>query len=320
MHRSFFSSILETIGTVKVQPFWLKGDDSTNSKKVKSSTDDFTLYGSEENVTFDRSGQLLVKVTDSGVGMSEDQVNELFRAGVQYNSNKLQAGQGSGLGLFIAKSIMEKHGGDLKASSSGIGHGTTFSMSMPIYRITDTNPVLRQQIESFEAEGLGGGGGSNSNNSSSSRSGENNGEASTTPLSRSLRVLVVDDAMTNRKLLSRLLEKKGHICDQAEDGVVAVEKVSQAIQEGRQYDSVLLDYEMPNMDGPTAAQKICAMGCTSLIVGITGNALPGDVAHFKKCGADFVLPKPLNIPDLTRLWEQSGIKARSDTESNSVGG
>ena len=315
-------SILVTIGTVKVQPFWLKHDDDTNTKKVKSSTDEFTLYGSEENVTFDRCGQLLVKISDSGAGMSEDQVDKLFRAGVQYNSNKLQAGQGSGLGLFIAKSIMEKHGGDLKAESTGIGQGTTFSMSMPIYRIQDTNPVLRQQNESFDIEGLGGSVGGNSNNASSSRSGGGNVEAvRTTPLSRSLHVLVVDDALTNRKLLSRLLEKKGHVCDQAEDGAVAVEKVSQAIQEGRQYDSVLLDYEMPNMDGPTAAQKICAMGCTSLIVGITGNALPGDVAHFKKCGADFVLPKPLNIPDLIRLWEQSGIKARSDVaESNSVGG
>ena len=133
----------------------------------------------------------------------------------------------------------------------------------------------------------------------------------------SLNVLVVDDAVMNRKLLVRLLQNKGHKCEQAVDGAEAVEKVSKALEAGKPFDSILLDYEMPQMDGPTAASRMSQLqGFNSYVVGITGNVLPEDVAHFKKCGAQQVLPKPLDVLALTSLWEEAGIKAPSSQENN----
>jgi CheY-like chemotaxis protein len=114
-------------------------------------------------------------------------------------------------------------------------------------------------------------------------------------LEQSLRILVLDDALTNRKLLIRSLQGRGHFCDEAKDGLEAVDQVKIAAERGRPYDTILMDYEMPVIDGPTASKEIRALAYYSFIVGITGNALPDDIAHFKTCGVNAVLPKPLAL-------------------------
>jgi CheY-like chemotaxis protein len=111
-------------------------------------------------------------------------------------------------------------------------------------------------------------------------------------MSRPPRSLVVDDSEMNRKLLSRLLQSHGHVCVQANDGLEAFKLVRQSLDEFNPYDAILLDYEMTEMNGPTAARETRQLGCDSFLVGITGNILPEAVAHFKECGADGVLPKP----------------------------
>ena len=130
-----------------------------------------------------------------------------------------------------------------------------------------------------------------------------------------LRVLVVDDAAMNRKLLTRLLRNHGHQCDEAEDGQIAVRLVKQAMEDSNPYDSVLLDNEMPVMNGPTAAEHMRAMGSDVFIVGITGNLLPEDVANFRNCGANSVLPKPFKLNDLEDLWVEYGIH-KNGTDDN----
>jgi len=119
-------------------------------------------------------------------------------------------------------------------------------------------------------------------------------------------ILVVDDSLTNRKMLVRLIRGKFLSVDEAEDGVEAVGKVSQAITGGRigfhsGYDIILMDYMMPNMDGPTAAKEIRDLGYQGLIIGVTGNALPGDIRHFHNSGADSVLTKPVDMSALMRV-------------------
>ena len=109
-------------------------------------------------------------------------------------------------------------------------------------------------------------------------------------------VLVVDDANTNRKMLCRSLKGIFHSIDQAVDGIDAVEKVRQSLQHHRPYDLILMDFFMPNMDGPTATKRIRSdLGFKGLIIGVTGNALPEDIHTFKTCGADKVLIKPVDI-------------------------
>jgi CheY-like chemotaxis protein len=263
----------------------------------------FTL-NSGEAVALPQSGFLKVAVIDTGTGMSNDQLARVFGENVQFNANELQAGQGSGLGLFIAKGIMKQLGGSLAVFSEGLGHGTTFTMTLPLYHVPDT--ALPESLK-HQQQLL------------SEHSSDDETAVSPKHPAESLRVLVVDDAAINRKLLMRLLNNQGHVCEEAEDGLRAVEQVENAMKEGKRYDSILLDYEMPVMNGPTAAKEIRVLGCDSLIVGITGNLLPEDVSFFKACGANSVLPKPVNLRDLVEIWVAFGIVALPDRSSRGDG-
>jgi two-component system CheB/CheR fusion protein len=273
-------------GSIRVQAIYLPKSEDTLAEH-------FELQDGQIVSGYSR-GSLRVRVIDTGAGMSKDQVDNLFQEGVQFNANELQAGGGSGLGLYIAKGIVSQHSGNLSASSEGLDHGTTFEMFLPLWEITSSNDSdTKYDVEAGMAV-------------------EDHGSGTNTMTNHSLvfpktklKVLVVDDVKSNRKLLRRILENKGHECDEAVDGQECVDMVRKAGEEEMPYDSILLDYEMPGMDGPTAAKEI---RCTLLdydtnIVGVTGNVLPEDVNYFKKCGANDVLPKPVKIVDLCASWE-----------------
>jgi len=115
-----------------------------------------------------------------------------------------------------------------------------------------------------------------------------------------LKVLVVDDSVSNRKMLMRLLRDRCSLIGEAVDGVDAVTQIKAVLldDEQRQYDAILMDFIMPNMEGPEAAKCIRELGFQGLIVGITGNVLPVDKDRFLSRGADLVLTKPVNILDI----------------------
>jgi len=282
-----------------------------------------------EACAFVQSGMLVLTVTDTGKGMTAEQVRNLFGEGVQYNRNKLQAGGGSGLGLFIAKGIVEQHRGTLTVASEGIGCGTTFTLRLPLYYIPDA--LLPPGYESLSRSGKqssnDGGGGSGKEDfesmaimekgtmSSKLRAGALARRPSVVA-NRPLRILVVDDAASNRKMLLRTLRNKHHTCVEAHHGQDAVDKFTAARDENNAdadsygdepFDTILMDYEMPVMDGPSASKLLRAMGCECLIVGVTGNILIEDVKHFHNCGADEVLAKPLKIAELERCWRKHGL-------------
>ncbi|KAL3910862.1 MAG: hypothetical protein SGILL_007521, partial [Bacillariaceae sp.] len=238
-----------------------------------------------------RSGEVRIQVIDDGAGMSQDQLNALFQDGVQFNVNQLQAGGGSGLGLYIAKGIVEQHGGHLFATSKGVGHGTTFELTLPFWK----NSVSGEATVGVDESTL-------------SRSSQRPSVASGRPL----RVLVVDDVKSNRKLLRRLLENNGVHCKEAENGEEAIEIMEQSLEEGDPFDAVLLDYEMPVLNGPETAQRIRRDPRLSSvnIVGITGNVLPNDVQAFLKSGADDVLGKPIKIDALFASWMEAGLHVK----------
>lgn len=274
---------------------WQRG--KTERREVDTKTTKFTL-ADEKVVDYPVIGHIALSVKDNGAGMSADQLSQLFGDGVQFNVNVLQAGQGSGLGLYITKGIVEQHGGTLQAHSEGLGKGTTFIMTLPLHHVPDDdeNVDCESPIPSSDGGVC---------------------EQMDPDEPTSLRILIVDDALTNRKLLKRLLENKGHRCDLAQDGQGAVEQVTAAIKEECPYDSVLMDSEMPVMNGPTATSEIRRLGCDSFIVGITGNVLPEDVAHFKACGANEVLPKPFEISLLEDMWIEYGLFGR-DRDSKTM--
>jgi CheY-like chemotaxis protein len=251
--------------------------------------------GDDEEVSFEERGVLWIDVTDTGAGLSPEQSKKLFMDGVQFNVNKLQAGKGSGLGLYIAKGIVEQHGGKLTASSEGLGMGTTFTLMIPLSHVPDV--ALPSCFKHLRLE-----------RTKSARKLE---EGNRDHENESLRILVVDDSVSNRKLLTRLLERRGHVCEQVVNGLEAVNKVRRSQQKGESYDVIMMDYEMPEMDGPTASKHIREMGCDSFIVGLTGNVMPEEIEHFKSCGANGVLPKPLKMNVLEEMWVEYGITGSS---------
>jgi CheY-like chemotaxis protein len=266
--------------TLTIRPSWKKNEKSNKETQI-------TLHSGETDVYL-RCGDFMIEVVDTGYGMTKEQLNSLFREGVQFNVNELQAGQGSGLGLYIAKGILEQHGGSMAATSEGIGCGTVFNMTMPLYYVPDP-PKSDQPAE-----------------------GPWRRRKDIVEKMEPLRVLVVDDSNMNRKLLTRLLQNQGHVCNQAEDGAVAVQWVKDVMDTGNRYDAILMDYEMPIMDGPTAAKKIRALGSDSFIVGITGNLFPEDVSYFNSCGANLVLPKPLDVRVLIDAFMEHKINTLSE--------
>jgi signal transduction histidine kinase/FixJ family two-component response regulator len=269
-------------GDLTVRATWLPPTDKQLGNPTETS---FTLPH-EETVVFTQNGSLILTVTDTGVGMTPEQIKSVFRPGAQFNVNELQAGNGSGLGTYIAKRIVRQHGGSLSGASDGLHKGSAFSVTLPVHDIpSDLTPTTK----TVDAD-------------------------SDDDYSGPLKILVVDDAKMNLKLLMRLLSKHGHIVDGAEDGQIAVDKVKAAMEAGDQFDAVLMDHQMPIMNGPTASRKMREMGCDAFIVGVTGNVMPDDVRFFKNAGANAVLPKPIKLSELEALWVEHDIRGDGDDD------
>lgn len=186
--------------------------------------DKYTLK-SGRDVAFERHGTVLIQVIDTGVGMSERQLKSLFQDGTQFNVNELQAGQGSGLGLFISKGMVTQHGGELKASSAGLGCGSTFTLQLPLYHIPADDPVKKDTCTSISTVASMSAPLALEPTASGALSSQlplppqdvvpqsplnmSSNMPSPVPVptlsqsSPSLRILVVDDVPSNRKLISR---------------------------------------------------------------------------------------------------------------------
>jgi len=247
------------------------------------------------------AGTIRVSVTDSGAGLTEQQLAQICKEGMQFNANELQAGQGSGLGLFISKGIVEQHGGRLTVASEGLGKGVTFTVELPLFKDETGLRSARSSIRMSKCPSS-----ASSIHPSGDQSRVSSGKAGNEGLPLLLeyipkKVLVVDDSPFNRKMLVRLLTSKGYDCVQAEDGADAVRVYQELTFNGEPIDAVMMDFEMPVMNGPAATKKLRELGCTCLIVGVTGNVLPDQVASFKNNGANAVLPKPLVMEDLQEL-------------------
>ena len=150
-------------------------------------------------------------------------------------------------------------------------------------------------------------------------------ESSTTSTSKDFikpqKLLIVDDVPTSRKMLSRLFESRGHYCEEAADGLIALNMVknlmsttnvtnsdshtSESLENFqsplKNYDVILMDFVMPTMNGPNATRAIRELGYTGPIIGVTGNALTVDKTIFMNSGATAVIIKPLRINVLLKI-------------------
>lgn len=180
-----------------------------------------------------RAGSAMIAIKDSGVGLTRDQLKQLFNEGVQFDANKLQHGGCSGLGLCIAKGIIEQHGGTIRAESEGQGMGTTFIVEIPLYKFTANELNQDKESAQEETDYTAATATSTANASSSNHGALSAGAAIGTDSSAAQgqpslerenhhRVLIAEDAESSRKMLMRLLERVGHLCVPACNGQEAV--------------------------------------------------------------------------------------------------
>ncbi|KAJ1393498.1 CheY-like superfamily [Ochromonadaceae sp. CCMP2298] len=185
----------------------------------------------------------------------------------------------------------------MQVSSEGLGKGATFVIELPMIEVDE--PMQEPLTPRLKVQG-----------SDEAEDGELRIFTPLLPVTKYL--LVVDDATSNRKLLVRILKSKGYVCREAADGQQALDVYQQMCVDDCAPCAVLMDFEMPVMNGPTATKHLREMGCDSYIVGVTGNVLQEDMDVFHERGANAVLAKPLRI----EVFESMMARARVYADGN----
>ncbi len=212
--------------------------------------------------------RLRFEVTDTGIGLSEDQIGRLFQPFVQADQSTTRKFGGTGLGLTISKKLAAMLGGDIGVESQP-GAGSTFWFTIAAVAGDPAN--LSDDVDTGVA-------------------------LPTLPAEisgRPLRILVAEDNHINQKVIAALLKPLNCEIDFVGSGIEAVA----AVQRNR-YDVVLMDVQMPEMDGPTATRKIRALADPAIaaipIIALTANAMKGDRERYLKSGMDDYVAKPIN--------------------------
>jgi len=210
----------------------------------------------------------LFEIADSGIGIPADMLPKLFNRYSKISREGTRGEPGTGLGLVITRELVEAQGGKLSIASRE-GQGSTFSIHLPLALNLVALPA--PAATATAASGV-----------------------------RALRVLVAEDNPANQKLLTYLLEKAGHTVLTARNGLEALRLVQ--TQAGR-FDVVLMDIEMPEMDGRIATSTIRALEAErhwspTPIIALTAHTDPAEQRQIMAGGFDAILTKPLNPPEL----------------------
>lgn len=215
--------------------------------------------------------RLIATVMDTGRGIPESKIADLFDTFYRINPTRSRKFGGSGLGLSISRMIAERMGGNLRIRSI-VGRGTTVTCDFLLSRVSGAPAltVIRTPEPQVTAE-----------------------------RKKAPRVLLVEDNLINQKITLKLLEKIGCETDLAENGVEALEKLR-----NHSYEMVFMDVQMPEMDGLTATRKIREGACGDTaggipIVAFTAHATKGDREACLGAGMDDFLTKPVK-PELLR--------------------
>ena len=204
--------------------------------------------------------------------MSEEQIGLLFRPFSQVDGSASRRFGGTGLGLAISKRMAEMLGGDIVVRS-GPDQGSTFSLSIAIGQRGGLIASPSKRIMTL---------------------------AASKPLPQKLacRILLAEDGPDNQRLIAFLLRKAGAEVELAENGQIAIDLALAAKQSGNPFDVILMDMQMPVMDGYEATQNLRSAGCTEPIIALTAHAMSGDRQKCIDAGCDGYITKPIDAKKL----------------------
>jgi CheY-like chemotaxis protein/HPt (histidine-containing phosphotransfer) domain-containing protein len=210
---------------------------------------------------------LEIRVTDTGPGITEEGVGRLFQPFSQVH----RSSGGTGLGLQIARSLARLLGGDVTVESH-VGVGSTFTLVLPA---TGASGALRAVP---------------------ARSATPPEEHRTSRAPAELagkRILVVDDSPENREVLAYLLKEAGAQCEVERNGQSGVARALTAVRVGAPFDAILMDMNMPVVDGFEATKKIVAAGVTTPVIALTALVMAGDEERCRMAGCADYVSKPV---------------------------
>jgi len=235
---------------------------------------------------------LVVEVRDTGIGIPEEKLGAVFNPFVQADDSVTRKFGGTGLGLAIGKKIASALGGSLGATSC-VGKGSTF-----VARVA-AGEVSAEQDHTTPSQNNG--------------ADINGGTTAAFDLS-GLSVLVVDDGDTNRKLIRLLLERSGAKARLAENGKVAVDMAMQT-----KFDAILMDMQMPVLDGYSATARLRERGFEGPVIALTAHAMKGDREKCEQAGCTGYLAKPVDADQLYEiLAEACGLTEHRPHEPESI--
>jgi signal transduction histidine kinase/ActR/RegA family two-component response regulator len=210
---------------------------------------------------------LYLSVKDTGIGIPPEKLSKLFGKFTQADETTTRRFGGTGLGLSICRDLAGLMGGKIDVESQE-GKGSTFTASIPLVRIGDVEPAESEDAELPEAFGAG------------------------------VRVLAAEDNQTNQLVLRTLLEMVGYEVSIAGDGAEAV-----SLWEAEDWDVILMDVQMPVMDGPTATRAIRGREAVTgrrrtPIIALTANTMAHQVEGYRADGMDGHVAKPIDAESL----------------------
>ena len=226
-------------------------------------------------------------VQDTGVGMNAEQQARLFQPFTQVDASVARKYGGTGLGLAISQRLVQAMGGQIEVRSQ-VDRGSTFRFVLPTREVLDyaeTTSTLTMSPTSPVP-------------------------LAATPSGRPVRILLAEDNLVNQRVALLTIQKLGHRVDVVDNGRAAVEAVQQ-----QPYDLVLMDIQMPEMDGLEATREIVRRaphGRRPFIVGLSANAMAEDVQAGRAAGMDNYLSKPFTVSDLRAVIDVCALFARPD--------
>ncbi|MEL6345685.1 MAG: ATP-binding protein [Myxococcota bacterium] len=222
----------------------------------------FTMYGEVKlKVTTDSDDQVHFAVSDTGIGMTPEQRERIFDAFYQASQAANRKHEGTGLGTSISFQLIQLMGGELRCESVP-DQGSTFWFTISLPTANrEEDTSLRRHISRLNP----------------------------------LRLLVAEDNAINQMIIRRLLEQEGFEVKVVGNGQEAVEEA------GGGWDAILMDMQMPEVDGLEATRRLRAKGCTLPIIALTANALEQDRRRCLQAGMNHHLAKPLRVEDLNQI-------------------